>query len=110
VDLLISYTLTVVDSSDLITDIHLKFNGAVTGDAAASVTETVSDSSNNVIGQGFVTNPPPKFQDDVLLSQALSQVFVEKDILLFAQSTTANPVGMATISFIDQLVKEGSAA
>jgi hypothetical protein len=103
-DLLIGYTVTVVDSSDLITDIHLAFNAAVSGDAATNVTETAFDSSNNIIGQASVTNPPPKLQDDVLLSQPCRRLFVQKDILLFAHTTAGNPVRTASISFIDQLV------
>jgi hypothetical protein len=105
-DLLIGYAVTVTDPSQQITDVSLRFNGAVTGDASASVTETVADSSNNIVGQAEVTNPPKHFQDDILLSQALSQIFVQKDILLFAASTAQNPVGQATISFIDQLLSQ----
>jgi PEP-CTERM motif len=105
-DLLIGYTVSVVDSSSLITDIHLKFNGEVSGDAATSVIETVTNGSGQTIGSAFVTNPPPHDTEDILLSQALSQVFIVKDIVLFAQSTAQNPVGHATISFVDQLVSQ----
>jgi PEP-CTERM motif len=105
-DLLIGYTVTVTDPTQTITDIHLKFNGAVTGDAATSVTETVSNSNDQTIGSALVTNPPPHDTADILLSEALSQVFILKDIVLFAQSTAQNPVGHATISFVDQLVSQ----
>jgi hypothetical protein len=107
-DLLISYTVTVTDPSQLISDISLRFNGAVKGDAAINVTETASEPNNplNILGQAFVTNPPQHLQDEILLSQAMSQVFIEKDIALFAQSTAENPESQASISFIDQFVSQ----
>jgi hypothetical protein len=109
VDLLIGYTVTVVDSSQLITDVHLGFNGTATGDAQASVVETVFDSSNNVIGQAsveVVDDSPPHQTSDILLSTLLQQVFVQKDVSLSANSTAGNPFGHATISFVDQLISQ----
>ncbi|TPW12565.1 MAG: hypothetical protein FD130_1735 [Halothiobacillaceae bacterium] len=84
VDLLIGYTVTVLDPNYWISGIVLRFNGSVTGDGFTNVTETVSNGVN-IVGQATVVNAPP--------------VDVVKDIYL-----SGGQNGTATISFIDQAV------
>jgi hypothetical protein len=66
------------------------------------VTETVVDPSDNtIIGQAVVTNPPPVLNANVDLSRLVDTALVKKDIQLLAFTG-----GVATISFIDQLVSQ----
>jgi PEP-CTERM motif len=108
-DVIIDYKVTVTDPTQLISDIHLNFNGTVlSGDATANVIETVSDSSNNVVGLAAVdvtTGSPPHQSNDILLSGLFSQIFITKDIQLDAHFT-GGTVGHAAMSFVDQLVSQ----
>jgi hypothetical protein len=106
-DILINYTATVLPGfNNLISDVHLGFNGSVTGSGFINVTETVRGplpgSPNNVLGQAFVQNPPPIFTSDILLSAPASSIRVTKDILL-GVGTTA---GSASLSFVDQFLSQ----
>jgi hypothetical protein len=106
-DLLIGYTVTVL-SDDLISDINLIFNGAVTGDGYTNVVETVLDGVD-VIGQAQVTNPPPVLSQTIDLIKPwpdgdpypVQSAHITKDVFL-----TGGTEGTATISFVDQALSQ----
>jgi hypothetical protein len=105
VDILIGYDATVVSGSQLISDVHLVFNGSVTGTGFTNVTETVTGliPVAGVIGQAQVTNPPMALEQTINLSQLSTSVRVSKDILLGVNQPGP---GTATISFIDQFLSQ----
>ena len=99
VDLLIGYTVTVLDPNYWISGIVLRFNGSVTADGFTNVTETVSNGVN-IVGQATVVNAPPVLDQTIYLNTPfLTTVDVVKDIYL-----SGGQNGTATISFIDQAV------
>ena len=104
-DMLISYDVAVVNSPQHISDIHLTFNGAVTGTGFTSVTETADGiiPITGIIGQVEVTNPPPNFEAQIPLKQLVTKLHVEKDIIWGVH--LPGP-GTAHISFIDQFVSQ----
>jgi hypothetical protein len=105
IDILINYDATVTSGTQLISDVHLVFNGAVTGTGFANVTETIIGLvpvSNGVIGQVQVQNPPPSFSANIDLSQLSSSIRVTKDVFLGAGSGP----GSATVSFVDQFLSQ----
>jgi len=105
-DLLLSYDVTVLDPNFMISDIHLIFNGSVTGTGFTNVTETVLTlDQTSVLGQVQVTNPPPDFDNIILIDPPVSAAHVKKDIFLFGSGSVDIP-GTATISFIDQVVSQ----
>jgi len=108
-DLIISYKASVLFTNITnlqISDVHLIFNGAVTGAGFTNVTETVTTADGlTVLGQAQVTNPPPDFDQAILLSQPQSMIRVTKDIFLFGSGNSETP-GTATISFIDQVFSQ----
>ena len=108
-DLIISYKASVLftNTTNLqISDIHLIFNGAVTGAGFTNVTETVTTADGLVVlGQAQVTNPPPDYDETIFLSQAVPIARVRKDIFLFGSGDAQTP-GTATISFIDQVFSQ----
>ena len=94
VDFLIGYTVTA--PAPLITDIHMIFNGAITGTGHTNVTETVT--AGGVVGQISVNNPPPVLESSAdLTGGPYTSVSVSKDILL-----TSGPNGSAAMSFVGQ--------
>jgi hypothetical protein len=107
-DVLLGYTATVINSNQQITDIHLDFNGTVTGTATANITETVN-SGGTQVGQTSVSVPPAcPCQSSVNLTQPLSSVDIRKDIGLNA-FITGNPniaFSNAQFSFVDQLLSQ----
>src|SRR5688500_8329224 len=105
-DLLLGYDVAALDPTQLISDIHLTFNGDRAGQAATSVTETVFDSAGNVVGQAHVTNPPENLQELIALSVLLPKVSVRKDIALAAFG--ANGDSQASITFITQAVSQSA--
>jgi hypothetical protein len=99
VDLLLSYKAT--SHVGAIDSVGLSFNGSIlVNPAIASVTETVfSDAGHlNAIGQAIVQVPSP-LGVEVILDQALSTIYVTKDIII---DTFFG--GVATISVIEQTV------
>lgn len=86
----------------LITDIHMLFNGDISGSGFANVTEDVFLGLTN-IGHIAVSNPPPVFNESIDLTQNASSVTVRKDILLGVNSPGP---GTASISFVDQYVSQ----
>jgi hypothetical protein len=86
----------------LISDVHLRFNGAYSGDAFSEVIE-------QVFGTGFVllnkedlvvSNPPPVFEDVYWLDQPSNKILVVKDVILYAEGHRR--LSHASISTIDQ--------
>jgi hypothetical protein len=105
-DFLISYVVTVLDPTRLLSDIHLFFNGFASGTGFAGVTETVfSQNPFAIIGQAAVStvNPPGSLQNTVVLTQPVRSALVQKDIILFGGAN-----GFATISFVDQITSQTS--
>jgi hypothetical protein len=102
VDILIGYDVLAL--AGLISDIHLAFNGSVTGTGFTNVTETVTGliPAAGTVGQAVVQNPPPVLDVTINLSQLQRSVRVMKDVFLGAG---AGP-GSATISFVDQFVSQ----
>jgi len=101
VDILIGYTATVLDPNYLITDVHLGFNGAITGTGFANVTETVF--AGGGVTQLLVQNPPPILDATILLPGGFSSVRVTKDILL---GVTGPGAGSAALSFVGQYLSQ----
>jgi hypothetical protein len=104
IDILISYDATVISGTDLISDIHLAFNGSITGTGFTNVTETVVGliPVAGVIGQISVQNPPPVLDAQINLSQLQTSVRVTKDVFLGAGTGP----GSATVSFVDQFLSQ----
>jgi len=104
VDILIRYDATVLDPTRLISDVHLAFNGAITGTGFTNVTETIVGLNpvTGIIGQVDVHNPPPVLDATINLSQLASSIRVTKDIFLGAGSGP----GSATVSFVDQFLSQ----
>jgi hypothetical protein len=106
VDLKLSYNVTVQNPTFVISDIHLIFNGAVTGAGFTSVVETVFTSDGLTgVGQAQVQNPPPVFDANIDIVPPLNAVKVSKDIFLIGSSNPNIP-GTATISFTDQVFSQ----
>ncbi|MFB2967785.1 PEP-CTERM sorting domain-containing protein [Aerosakkonema sp. BLCC-F183] len=106
IDVLIGYSVEALDPNMAISDIHLAFNGQPIppppmGNSRTSVVETVFDLDNNIIGQTFVSNPPPILNNAIDLDKPVKKAKVVKDIQLKGGTT-----GIATISFIDQRVSQ----
>lgn len=105
VDFLLQFDVTVLDPSYLLNDVHLLFNGAVTGDGFANVVETITNldavygTVNQFLAQIVVntTNPPASLSASADLAYATKKIHVQKDVLL-----TGGNNGTSTISFIDQ--------
>lgn len=103
-DILVGYTVT--DTTKSISDIHLAFNGNVTGTGAfTEVVETASYGNPIQTTQIDVHNPPPVLDVGLLLAAPQHVVNVSKDILLntsLCTVSTSNPVCRVTISTINQ--------
>lgn len=101
-EMLIAYDVTVVGA--LISDIHLLFNGNVTGAGYAEVVESVWGiiPATGIIGQTAVSASPVNLDASVDLPQLLQKAHVIKDI----QWGVGDGAGTASISFIDQVVSQ----
>jgi len=92
-DVVIEYDATA-SGGFLIHDASMFFNGTVT----TSVTEDIFNKANNhLIGHLVVSNPPPNFTDDIVLTENALSIHVVKDIQL---NFTAP--GPTVISIVDQ--------
>lgn len=102
-DALITFKVTVTDPNQLINDVHLAFNGDVVGapgtQGFVGVTETFLPTDPNVQLSVFEIQPAgtTKLTDWADLTTPVRELWVQKDIILFAGQGAA-----ATISFIDQ--------
>jgi hypothetical protein len=86
-----------ISGGELFHDASMWFNGT----AVSSVSEFIYNLANNdLIGSLIVTNPPPKFTDDVVLTENATDILVVKDIGLLPEPTPG------TISLIDQQYSE----
>ncbi len=99
-DMVLGYTVTVTTNSpDLISDVHLLFNGLVTGTGLAEVVEQVSTLDFVFIGQTavFATATTNQLADTLEINPPQRGLVISKDVLL-----TARVDGTASISTIDQ--------
>jgi len=97
VDVLLNYTVTA--PAALITDLHMTFNGNVTGTGSTNVTETVTAPGGGTVGQITVQNPPPNLEAATNLTGGpYTTLNVRKDILV---SSGSGP-GTANFSFVGQ--------
>jgi hypothetical protein len=100
------YTITYDVTSLLgatITDIHMFFNGAITGNGTTEVTETVS-AGGLIVGQINVHNPPPVLDAAVGVSGGpYTTLHVLKDIQF---GVPLNGTGTASISNIGQFISQ----
>lgn len=102
-DALITFRVRVTDPRYLINDVHLAFNGDILGPPGTpglvGITETFLPTDPNTQLSVFQLQPSGATQltDWADLSQPVSELWVQKDIILFAGAGAA-----ATISFIDQ--------
>lgn len=110
IDFIIKYDVKVVGSNQLISDIHLGYNGGISGSGFSNVVEDVWDSNGVNLAHASVSgnSTPPDYSDpfgetgDVLiLSTPQKKVSVTKDVQLLAGQT-----GFATISLINQAVSQ----
>ncbi len=114
-DVLLSYVVTVLDPNQLITDIHLGFNGSTTGLATATITETATTTGGAFLAQATVQVPPPcgtggnTCTSEILLSAPQSSVLIRKDITLTATATSTTQFSNANFSYVDQLVSQTTA-
>jgi hypothetical protein len=75
-------------------DASMFFNGSVT----SSITEQIFNLANgHLIGTLNVSNPPPKFTDDIILSENATHISILKDINLVTVGGVSG-----TISIVDQ--------
>ncbi len=115
-DILIGFSVTVApESNQLISGIHLDFNGAVVlGSGHASVVETAvtPNGQQMLLPPLVVVNPPPVLSASADLVSPQTKIFVLKDILLVAGGDTCphkrlgnetDSVNAVSISQIDQL-------
>ena len=101
-DVTITYDVSAT-APNLISDVHMGFNGSGAGLFSTSVTEQVQDPlTAAVLAQISVSNPPPIFTAFANLSNPEGTVAVTKDIALSAFAPTNPSVGLANISIITQ--------
>lgn len=96
-DATINYHVTSAAGID---KIGLDFNGTFYGWAISSVTETVKDSNNNIVGFATVQCGPGAIgctrSDSIALNGVYNDLYVVKDI------NVSSFVGLAQISYVDQ--------
>lgn len=92
------------ESNQLISDVHLRYNGSNIGDGFSEVVETAIDPvTDNVIGQIQVHNPPAQLSDGYDLSVALSRITIVKDVRITGDTGNRRlSDNQAAISWIDQ--------
>jgi hypothetical protein len=107
-DFILAYTVSVVTNSpDLISDVHLRFNGSSVGLGSggwglASVTEQVFDANLALVGQMAVfafssaNQTTNQLENTLAINPPQPTLVIGKDVLLIASG------GFATISTIDQ--------
>jgi hypothetical protein len=106
-DLVIRYDVTAAGAP--ISDVHLNFNGALSGTNIGSsfgeVVEMVDYGTG--ITQLQVTNPPPNFSQTIYLPAPVSSLSISKDISLVAYPNPgAAGFARVSISFVDQVYSE----
>jgi hypothetical protein len=101
-DVVLKYSVAVTDPHQLISDVHLGFNGTVDGAGVAKVTEQVMTNGfgTDTIAQLNVYNqgaPNPVFNDLAFLLVPREKLFIQKDIIFG---------GAGSMSIIDQTFSE----
>ncbi len=111
----IEFSVEATDPDQLISGVHLDFNGAVlVGNGFVSVTETaVNGDDEEVLSPPLaVVNPPPVLSADATLVAPQRKIYVTKEIDLIAGGdcephkrlgTEDNAINAVSISQIDQL-------
>jgi hypothetical protein len=91
-DVALSYDASI--TGGVFHDASMFFNGSVT----SSITEQIFNLANgHLIGTLNVSNPPPKFTDDIILSENATHISILKDINLVTVGGVSG-----TISIVDQ--------
>ena len=99
-DSLITYDVKTVDGGNTITDLHLFFNGSVSGTGLSNVIENYCKGGSLIscapgqLGQLSATNPPLKLSDAVTFD-GVNRLSISKDIQV---NTGIGPNGTASIS------------
>jgi hypothetical protein len=112
-DLSLEFSVQVVDSADMISDVQLQVVGSASGLGVANVSETVSTEgfgaggiANLAVNFGANSITPPGGEDDVTLNTPQCMIWITKDILVSGDpdgySETNPSQDLATISIIDQ--------
>lgn len=118
--IVIGYKVTVLDPTQVISDIHLVMGSTTKGDATITVTEKVyQDAAHMVLlGQAQVTNPPQSYDSDMVdLAHTVSMAFVTKEIMINGGTGCGDVhshtygggwgcTSSGSISFIKQLVSQ----
>ena len=102
-DALITYTVSVVGSSNLITDAHITGNPAVLGGLGSiSVTDTWLEFPGPTISIFDFKPGTTQASDSIIFSDPVPVLHAQKDILALAAT------GLPTLSFIDQTYSQTS--
>lgn len=103
-DVVFRFSVTVTNSSQLISDVHLDYNGTVLGSGFSSVTESVFTGGfgGNLIDQIDVFNVGSSNQPSAAANLPTPEqtIFVEKDVIFGGGATGI--LNAASISIIDQ--------
>lgn len=106
VGFVIQFTAEVAqESQQLISDVHLRYNGAYLGSGYSEVVETVLDfDTDAVLGQIMVNNPPPVLEAGFDLAEPTTKITVIKDVQIIGDDAGHRRLSenRASISFIDQ--------
>jgi hypothetical protein len=104
----ITFHVSTLNGLATITNLTLFFNGSFTGTGTSSVTEnycvghTLSGCPSGSSGQIHVTNPPPSFNDQILIGGGANSVYVSKDM-----NATSGTNGTANISQVSNTYNGG---
>jgi len=104
----ITFHVSTLNNSNSITSLTLFFNGSFTGTGTSSVTEnycvghTLVGCPSGGSGQIKVTNPPPSYNDQILIAGGTNSLYVSKDI-----NATSGTNGTANISNVSNTYPGG---
>ena len=108
-DIVLEFSVTVLDPNELISDVHLNFTSAVSGLGFATVAESIF---TNGFGAGLIStlqvnNPgtPAVFEDTAFFDVPQHKIWIEKDILVDGNGTSST-TDWAHISIIDQTISQ----
>lgn len=90
-------------TGSLFHDAEMHFNGTT----VSAVSEQITNVADNVvIGTLVVTNPPPIFNDDIVLSENATDIFVTKDIHVEFNGTQPGSISLVNQNFSQTTVPE----
>jgi hypothetical protein len=99
-DSTVTFNVTALDLSLLISDAHLAANVALVGPGSASVTETFQPVFPNTLLMVFDTPGSTMLTDSAIFPGAVRTLPVQKHIRLSSEATSGP--GFASMSFVDQ--------